>query len=173
MRTVEFPPGTRQTTQRGVTAVLRALDRRGVHEWRGTNVTRELTGYVQQAGDQVDLEQVGYALRWLEQRGYGTRELSSSGRYTLGFVLHDDVSTTQVRRADQVNGSSPPSDPDPWDRYHRDRGRRGPDPQPPLPFASSHLYRLDELTAALRTWAEADREAYATWVDRVLENLEK
>lgn len=171
MRTVEFPPGTRQTTQRGVTAVLRAFDRRGVHEWRGTNITRDLYTYIQQAGDRVELEQVGYALRWLEQRGYGTRELSAGGRHTLAFILHEDVQTELTHRLDQTNGSGP--DPDPWDRYHRGGSRRVPDAQPPLPFASSHLYRLDELTNALRTWAETDREAYATWVDRVLETLEK
>lgn len=170
MRTVEFPPGTRQTTQRGVTAVLRAFDRRGVREWRGTNVTRDLTEYIRQLGESMDLEKVGYALRWLEQRGYGHRELSTGGKHTLAFVLDEDVATSLGRRLDQTNGSDP--DPDPWDRYHRGP-RHTPDAQPPLPFASNHLYRLDELTAALRAWSETDREAYATWVDQVLMQLER
>lgn len=178
MRTISFPTGTHRTTQTTVRQVLGALERRGVRTWTGSHVVRELQEYVASYDPQPpDMNSVNYALRWLERNGYADRTLSDGGRRHVAFSIHDDVTLTLA----EARG---------WDQYASRRTSAAADhrygaverpsengsttvtmDQPPLPFTDVPTYRLAELVAHLERWAHADRDAYADWVDQVLQQL--
>lgn len=175
MRTVEFVPGTHRTTQRVVTAVLRALERRGTRTWRGGNVSRAVSGYVaEHLGESYEATRISYALKWLEDHGYGTRERSKSR--TVGFTLHDDVATAVPSYVTSGWGEYGAAD-TPRSRSQRATSA-GPRPsvvQPVLPFSNGDmpLYGLDRLVPALERWAARDHDGYTAWVDQVLAQLQE
>jgi hypothetical protein len=171
MRTIELVAGTHRTTRRAVTLVVRAFERRGTRHWTGRNVTGEIADYItEHFGEMVSTNEVGYAIRWLVEHEYGTRTLNPTRTYTKSFAFAEDVLLNRPPEATRMsmNGAGD------WNDYRR----TGPSPkaaipttQPPLPLDQRSPYRLDELMAALRSWARHDRESYATWVDQVLEQM--
>lgn len=160
MRAVELPPNTRHNTREYVDVILRAFNRRSVRHWKSDNVTRDLVDYAHRTLHvQLERTTLNYTLVRLEKLGYVKRKVSESGHRTLSIIFPDDVDltfddhhSTSMSSSNGVTFTSPPV---------------------PFQLERPATYRLLELTTTLESWAEVDREVYASWVDAVINNLQE